>query len=79
MVTIVKKMTIGIRPQYSKELDKLLNQLGLFPTKTEFYETKVMEHRLCGYYVEVLCNEYEEEKLLYCLNNEFKYNVTVKY
>ena len=36
-------------------------------------------HRLCKYYVEVLCNEHEAEKLLYCLNNEFEHDVTLTY
>lgn len=38
-----------------------------------------MGHRLCKYYVEVLCNEHEAEKLLYCLNNEFEHDVTLTY
>lgn len=37
MVTIMKRMTIGIRPQYSKDLDKLLNDLGLRPTKNKIF------------------------------------------
>ena len=37
MVTIIKAMTIGIRPQHSKELDKLLNDLGVRPINTRFF------------------------------------------
>lgn len=80
MVTIMKRMTIGIELQYSNDLDKLLNDLGLCPAKTRFLETEdFMGHRLCKYYVEVLCNEHEAEKLLYCLNNEFEHDVTLTY
>lgn len=79
MVRIIKTMTIGIRYQSAKELDSLLNNLGIYPLHVDFYETNVMEHKICRYYVKVQCTEDEEKRLLYCLNNEFKHDVTLLY
>ena len=68
MVRIIKTMTIGIKYQSAKELDSLLNNLGIYPLHVDFYETNVMGHKVCRYYVKVQC-----------LNNEFKHDVTLLY
>lgn len=79
MVRIIKTMTIGIKYQSAKELDSLLNNLGIYPLHVDFYETNVMGHKVCRYYAKVQCTEDEEKRLLYCLNNEFKHDVTLLY
>lgn len=79
MVRIIKTITIGIRFQSAKELDSLLHNLGIYPLHVEFYETNVMGHKLCRYYVKVQCTVDEEKRLLYCLDNEFKHDVTLLY
>lgn len=79
MVRIIKTMTIGIKYQSAKELDGLLNNLGIYPLYVDFYETNVMRHKIRRYYVKVQCTEDEEKRLLYCLNNEFKHDVTLLY
>ena len=53
MVRIIKTMTIGIKYQSAKELDGLLNNLGIYPLHVDFYETNVMGHKICRYYVKV--------------------------
>ena len=79
MVRIIKTMTIGIKYQSAKEFDGLLNNLGIYPLHVDFYETNDMGHKICRYYVKVQCTEDEEKRLLYCLNNEFKHDVTLLY
>ena len=78
MVRIIKTLTIGIRPQFSKELDYELKKLGIEPIKTEFYKTEFMGKEMSRYYAIIQCYEKEEKELLKCLKI-FNHDTTVKY
>lgn len=74
----LKRLTIGVKVDYKKELDEILSNLNICVLTTDYYKPEVHGRKLfTRYYIRVLVNKIDKAKLLNYLDKDFKHYVSI--
>lgn len=77
ITTIFKHLIIGVKVDYTKELNEVLAKLNIPVEKIDFYETEFHGRNLSRCYIRVLVSKFDEIKLLNYLDKDFNHNVSI--
>lgn len=79
MLTIMRKYTIGVHPNYSEEIENKLKDLNISITKTNYNGWKFHGVELIKKYYDCMSDEEEMDILIEYLQLEFKGTASIIY